>query len=564
MFERYTEEARKAIFYARYEASQSGSCEIETEHLLLGILRADAQLVHRLSLSAANVEAIQARVRKASEGRPNTPTSRDLPLSDSGKRALKYAAEEARGLNQNHIGSEHLLLGISSEESALAAAILRDYGFGSDRLRQEAIQRAAVPMVPKRAETPPLPSPFRDLLREADNDAFGPLVGREREVERVIHILSRRAKRNAVLIGEAGVGKTAIVEGLAHRMAQASVPSFLAQRRLVALDASSLLIPGRRSASRDELEDVLANLPDPANTILFVRGLFNLVAAGSAWTVVEAMRALEPQLAHSGMQCIATGSPSGLRATVENAGALARHFEVVRVAPVNEEDAIRIVSSLKPRFERFHEVTFGDGAIETAVHASGCFKTGRHLPDRAIDLIDEAAAAVKLRRESEPREVAEIRTRIRQHVRAMENAIANHEFDAARRYSDEERRERENLERLRKQCKPEDVAPSTVTPKDIAAVVAARAGVTVAAVERVLDARGTGELQRTASELTATLPAACDWLPLVAEYLVRCSTEEAEALAKAITSAKAKLSGSKTCQGPGGENGPSADCKPSE
>src|SRR5439155_448712 len=196
----------------------------------------------------------------------------------------KYAAEEAQGLKQSHIGPEHLLLGISREESSAAAAILRDYGFGADRLRQVAIRQAAQALVQKRAEAPPLPSSLRDLVAAAENDESGPLVGRERELARIIHILSRRTKNNAVLIGEAGVGKTAIVEGLAQRMAQANVPAFLAQRRLVALDTSSLLIPGRRNASRGELEDVFANVPDPANTILFVRGLFNLATAGSAWT----------------------------------------------------------------------------------------------------------------------------------------------------------------------------------------------------------------------------------------------------------------------------------------
>jgi len=291
------------------------------------------------------------------------------------------------------------------------------------------------------------------------------------------------------LIGKAGVGKTSFVEGLASRMTEGIVPTFLEQRRLIALDTSSLLIPGRSTPPRGEFENVLANVPDPANAILFVRGLFNLAAAGSAWTVVEAMHALEPQLANSGMQCIATGSPAGLRATLERAGMLARHFDVVAVAPVTEEDAIRIVSGLKARFERFHEVTFGDGAIETAVYASGLFLPGRHLPDRAIDLIDEAAAVVKLRRESEPAEMADVRRSIRQTVRAMENAIANHEFDAARRFSEEERRGREKVEELRRQYKAEDPAQNTVTPEDVAAAIAARRSYRYGSPARARDER---------------------------------------------------------------------------
>jgi ATP-dependent Clp protease ATP-binding subunit ClpC len=360
-------------------------------------------------------------------------------------------------------------------------------------------------------------------------------------MERIIHILSRRTKNSAVLIGEAGVGKTTIVEGLAQRIAEADVPSMLAERRLVALDTSSLMAPSQRNPRSGEFDDVLAGLSGPSNTILFVRGLFNVAAAGTAWAAVEAMHALEPLLAHGGLQCIATGSPLGLRHTVERAGMLARHFEVVDVAPVNEEEAIRIISGLKPKFERFHEVIFGDGAIETAVHASGHFLPHRHLPDRAIDLIDEAAATVKLRRETEPHEVSEARKRVRLQARATEDAIARHDFAAARRHSDEERRERENLEQLRKQYEPEDAAKNTVTPEDITAAVAARAGVPVAAVERVLQMKAMSEMQRISGELSAKVSLeAREWLPFLAAYLVRCSAAEAEGLAQAIAAAKGK------------------------
>jgi ATP-dependent Clp protease ATP-binding subunit ClpC len=247
MFERYTEQARKAVFFARYEASQCGSTQIETEHLLLGILREDTQLAQRLSLSPAKVEKIRAQICKPFEGRSSTSTSVDLPLSPLCKRALKYGAEEADRLKQRNIAPEHLLLGILREESAPVAAILRDFGFSFDRVRDEAIRRAAERIAPKPVESLPTTGPFRDLIQAAASDESGPLVGREREVERIIRILSRRTKNNVFLIGEAGVGKTAIVEGLAQRMAQARVPSFLEDRRLVALDTSSLLIPAQRT-----------------------------------------------------------------------------------------------------------------------------------------------------------------------------------------------------------------------------------------------------------------------------------------------------------------------------
>jgi ATP-dependent Clp protease ATP-binding subunit ClpC len=216
-----------------------------------------------------------------------------------------------------------------------------------------------------------------------------------------------------------------------------------------------------------------------------VRGLFNLAAAGSAWAVVEAMREMEPHLAHGGIQCIATGSPAGLRETIEKAGMLARHFEVVPVAPVTEQDAVRIVSGLKRGFEQFHEVTFAEGAIETAIAASGRFLPDRHLPDRAIDLIDEACAAVKLRRERQ------------------------------------------------------EAASSMVTAEDVEAAVAARAGVPVADVRRVLEEKVPGELERIAGLLEAQVPAgAREWVPFLAAYLARCSPAEAAALAQAIAAAR--------------------------
>lgn len=538
MFERYTQQARRAVFRARHEASQCGSTVIETEHLLVGILREDQELTRHLLLSTANIDTIQQRVRKAFEGRKPTSTSVDLPFSASGRRCLTYAAQEAEGLKHAHVGADHLLLGISREESSTAAGILREYGLGPDRLRLESIQRAAPPVVEKGAAA--APAAIRNLVEEARTEETGPLVGRERELERIIHILSRRTRNHVVLIGDAGVGKTAIVEGLAQRMAEGNVPSSLQNRRLLALDASSLLA-GRPGALHGGADDVLSLVRDPDNTILFVRGLFNLPSAGSAWAVVEAMHALEPQLALTRMQSIATGSLAGFRAALEKAGMLARRFEAVPVAAVSEKDAIEIVSSLKVKFERFHGVTFGEGAIETAVYASGPFLPGRALPDRAIDLMDEAAVAVRLRKELEPPEMAEIRKRIRRHAREMENAIGRHEFDVARHHSDEQQKEQENLEWLQNQPKPPEVAQGSVTPADILAAVAMRVGAPLAAVERVFQSARASEFQQWSRELAA-LPSAepREWLPFLCAYLARCPEAEAEALARAILAGKPK------------------------
>jgi ATP-dependent Clp protease ATP-binding subunit ClpC len=541
MFERYTEKARRSLFLARYEASQCGSPQIEPEHLLIGILREDAPLSRRLSISEANLETIRTRLRANLAGKKILSTSVDMPLSKDTKKVLEYAAAEADNLKHSHVGADHLLLGIALDQSSGAAAILHEYGLSLERLREVAIERASEPAAPTPKAVEASAGPFRDLLAEAEKGEQTPLVGREREMERILRVLSRRTRNNVALIGEAGIGKTALVEGLAHRMVQAEVPAFLADRRLLAMDANSLLLPSIRAIVRGAHESVIDSLSHPSSTILFIRGLFNLPVAGSAWTIVEAMRSLEPQLATNGLHCIATGSPAGFRASIEKAGTLTRLFEVIPVVPVNEEDAVRIVSVLKHKFEQFHEVTISDGAIETAVYASGPFLPGRHLPDRAIDLIDEACVAVKLRHEPEPPEMVAVRKRIRQHLRAVEKAIEQHEFAAARRYSDEEKKERDNLAALRAQSQPDTLQRGLVTSEDVVAAVAARARVSAEAVERVLQTARNSEFQRIVNELAA-MPSvkALDWLPLLASYLVRCPAAEAEALAKAILSAKAK------------------------
>ena len=471
MFEKYTEAARKAVFFARYEASQSGSPYIEVDHLLLGILHEEGHLLVRALRSPAKVEALREQIRRGFPAREKTSTSVDLPVSVGCKRVFAYASEEAMRINQNEIGCGHLLVGIWREQTSTAARLLRENGVTTAQLRDELVHE-------REPSEGAAPAAGRDLVGAAGRGELGPLVGRERDLERMIQILSRRTKNNPVLIGEAGVGKSAIIGGLACRIAVGDAPPTVADRRVIAVDASSL------TGARD-WEEAL-HIP---GAILFVRGLFNLAAAGSAWAVVEAMHALEPYLASGEVQCIATGSPAGLKETLDKAASLARHFEVVNVAPVSEPDAVRIVAGLKTQFETFHGVTFAEGAVETAVAISGRFLPGRHLPDRAIDLIDEAAAAVRLKREGQPQETS-----------------------------------------------------STVTAEDIEAAVATRAGVPVAAVKRVLEEKEPGELDRITGLLVAQVPVeAREWTPFLAAYLARCSPAEAAALAQAIAAARPPL-----------------------
>jgi ATP-dependent Clp protease ATP-binding subunit ClpC len=536
MFERYTESARQAIFIARYEASQSGSPFIETQHLMLGILRSDGRMAMRLLKAPEKIDSIREQIEKQVVRREKISGSVDLPLSHECKRALAYGAEEAERLHHKHIATAHLFLGLLREKECAASKIMRENGVTDAELKQEVIRLSPeVTAAAKPDRVSSLVDGARDLTAAARRDELSPLIGRERELERTIQTLSRRTRNNPVLVGEPGVGKNALVHGLAQRIADGAVPAILRERPILAIDASSLI-----SAANSESEPPPLR-PTDGNPILYIQGLFDLAGKSGGWNVLEAVRILEPQLARGGVQCIATGTPFGLRLTVERAETLASHFEVVGVLPPNEEDAIQIVSGVKNQYEKFHGVVVTDEAIRAAVSASRWFLRHRQLPDRAIDLIDEAGARVKLRCESEPRETADLRKRIRLITRRMENAIANHEFDKARLCSDEERKERQNLDRLRAEL-TQHPPSNVVTAEDIVEAVAGRAGVTVPIVKSLLEGKGMEQWEPIAKELAAQLPfGGREWADGLAAYLAGCTAEEAETLANAIRAAKEKI-----------------------
>ncbi len=486
MFEKYTETARKVIFVARYEASRFGSENIETEHLLLGILRTEGPLALRLLKGPEKIESIREQVEKQFPRREKVSTSVDFPVSLECKRVLAYGAEEAERLNQKHIAPEHLLLGLLREEKCVASKILVKAGLTASQLREEAIRLASTgtpATAPGRGSSST--EGFRDLTEMARNGAPSPLIGRERELERTLQILSRRTKSNPVLIGEAGVGKNAIVHGLAERIADGGVPTSLAERPILAIDASSLL--------SSEQGGKLAEIANQTNAILYVRGLFDLAGKATGWGLLEAIHFLEPHLAHGTLQCIATGTSVGFRQTMERAAFLASHFEVVGVLPPSEEETVRIISGVKEQYEKFHGVVVTNEAIEAAVSASRWFLRHRHLPDRAIDLIDEAGARVKLRCERQPREL--------------------------------------------KQDPPSNI----ITPEDIMEAVAGRAGVPVSVVKSV-QVKELEQLELIAKALAAQIPlGGREWVEGLATYLAGCSQEEAEKLVQAIRTAKANL-----------------------
>src|SRR5690242_9724813 len=477
--------ARRVIFFARYEASQFGSPYIETEHLLLGLLREDKALTNRFLRSHASIESIRKQVEGHIPVREKVSTSVELPLSQECKRVLAYAAEEAERLAHKHIGTEHLLLGLLREDKSFAAEILHERGLRLSTLREELSRSQSEKVASQRPKESSLLAEFsRDLTQAAMDNTLDPLIGRDYELERVVQILCRRTKNNPVLIGEPGVGKTAIVEGLAQRIAEGNVPSFLADKRILALDLS-LIVAGTkyRGQFEERLKTIMKELMEAQNAIIFIDELHTLVGAGSAEGSLDAANILKPALSRGEIQCIGATTPAEFRKSIERDRSLERRFQAVKVPPPDEGQTIKILFGIKERYEKFHAVTYGDEAITNSVYLSSRYIPDRFLPDKAVDLIDEAGARVKLRQSTLPEEMTDVQKRIKFVVHRMENAIANHEFEKARFYSDEERKERENLRLLREKYNIDETAMGVVSREDIEEVVSRWTGVPVTSIK---------------------------------------------------------------------------------
>ncbi len=448
MFERYTEKARRVIFFARYEASQFGSPNIETEHLLLGLIREDKALTNRfLRARHATLESIRRQVEGHTTIRESVSTSVDLPLSDECKRVLAFAAGEAEGLGHKHIGTEHLLLGLLREEKCFAAEILRERGLQLDALRQE-LSRVAHQSAPLRSmETSPATEPAKDLTQAAMDGQLEPIVGRDLELECIMAILAGRHKNNPLLLGERGVGKTAIVEGLAQRIADGVVPAFLAEKRILAL-GPELIADGPRDRQRfEELKKLLG--ANPSEVILFIDDLQDLIGSTANSEMPEGLRVLRYALLYTGVQCILTGTVSDNGEPAQQTSWFRQYCRRMHVRPLDAGVTLIALKARKSRLEKFHGVTFTEEALDFAAHSAAGYLPGSPLPGKAIELLDAAGSLVKLRQGAPPQEIADAEKHRRSIIHHMETAIANHEFEKARFYSDEERKESENLRALK-------------------------------------------------------------------------------------------------------------------
>ena len=476
------------LFFARYEASQLGSISIETEHLLLGLIREGKGLTSRIfARSHLSLENIRKEIEGRTVFREKVSTSVEIPFSAETKRVLQYAAEEADRLLHNYIGTEHLLLGILREERSVAATILMEKGMRLHQVREDIVQLLNEKTSLTRVKETPLLAEFsRDLTEAAMKNVLDPLVGRDYELERVQQVLCRRTKNNAVLIGEPGVGKTAIVEGLAQKIVFGDVPHFLADKRLLALDIS-LIVAGTkyRGQFEERLKAIMKELVDNPHIIVFIDELHTLVGAGSAEGSLDAANILKPALSRGEIRCIGATTPAEYRKYIEKDRSLERRFQAIKVEPPSEGETISILLGIKDRYEQFHHVEYTREALEAAVYQSSRYITDRFLPDKAIDLVDEAGARAKLREAGYSAEFGEINKSIRVAVEQMESAVSRKDFDKAQFFREQEQVARENLQFVREKFDVRSSARKVVVSRaEIDDVVSKWTGVPLSSINQ--------------------------------------------------------------------------------
>jgi len=485
VFEKFNEKARRALFFARYEASKLGSRVIESEHILLGILREGEESVAELF---RRFHVKPEEVRREIEGErvfvERISSTAELPLSEESKKILAYAAHEAESMLHGSVGSEHLLVGVLRVEGCLAMRVLVQHGFDVYSLREEVLSITRErESAQQKKELPFLSEYARDLTASAAQGVFDPLVGREREVERIVQILSRRTKNNPILLGEPGVGKTAIVEGLAQRIVEGRVPVFLATKKVLAVDLS-LIVAGTkyRGQFEERLKGILKELRENRDIIVFVDEIHSLIGAGSAEGSLDAANILKPALSRGEVACIGATTLKEYRKFIEKDRSLLRRFQAVIVNPPTNEETLTILEGIKERYEQFHKVRYGDEALRSAIYQSARYIADRFQPDKAIDVLDEAGAKVKLRRVRDTQHLRQIEQEIRDVVKQMKESISKKDFESAVFLREREIELRDDLLRVT-EAAPEE-GELEVTARDVEEVVSAWTGVPVSALRK--------------------------------------------------------------------------------
>ena len=487
-FDKFTDRARKVLTLAQDEAQRFNHNYIGTEHLLLGLVREGEGVAARV-LENMNVEL--AKVRTAVEfiiGRGDRPVVGEVGLTPRAKRVIELAIDEARRLGHNYIGTEHLLLGLVREGEGIAAGVLESLGVNLDKVRHEVIRvlsqssSAGPTQETKRAsKTPTVDALGINLTEAARADKLDPVIGREKEIERVIQILGRKTKNNPALIGEPGVGKTAIAEGLAHRIVAGDVPDILLNKRVLTLDIGSLVAGTKyRGEFEERLKKIIEELRNTNDAVLFIDELHTLVGAGAAEGAIDAANILKPPLARGELQCIGATTLDEYRKYIERDAALERRFQPVMVEEPTLEQTIDILMGIRERYEQHHKVTISDEAVKAAADLSSRYITDRHLPDKAIDLIDEAASRVRLRHSSAPPALRESQKDLDRITKEKDAAINNQEYEQAAALREAEATAREATEALRGEWQNSISGDQpTVDEEEIAQVVAMWTGIPV-------------------------------------------------------------------------------------
>jgi ATP-dependent Clp protease ATP-binding subunit ClpC len=496
MYERFTDRARKVMQLANQEAQRFNHEYIGTEHMLLGLVKEGTGVAANVLKNLdVDLRKIRLEVEKLVQSGPEMITMGKLPQTPRAKKVIEYSMEEARNLNHNFVGTEHILLGLLREQEGVAAQVLMNLGLKLEEVREEVLNllgngleggegserggressggsEGSERKQGGKSKTPALDSFGRDLTELAKQGKLDPVIGRAEEIERAIQVLCRRTKNNPVLLGEAGVGKTAIVEGFAQLVISGEVPEILADKRIVVLDLAMMVAGTKyRGQFEERIKAVMNEVRRAKNTILFIDELHTLVGAGGAEGAIDAANVLKPALARGEIQCIGATTLDEYRKYIEKDNALARRFQEIIVEPTSNVETIEILKGLRKRYEDHHRVQITDDAVSAAVDLSSRYITGRCLPDKAIDVIDEAGARVRLRTMSRPPDLKEIDEDIERLNKEKEDAVANQDFEKAANLRDQADKLRKKKDQIKREWREKSQETDGVVDEEVVAEV---------------------------------------------------------------------------------------------
>ncbi len=489
MYEKFTDRARKVLNLARQEAQRFNHSYIGTEHLLLGLVKEGSGVAASvLEGMDVDLRRVRTEIEKMVQPGPDTAQAGSPPLTPRTKKVLDYAMEEAQQLGHSYLGTEHLLLGLLRETEGVAAKILMNLGLRLEDVREKVLDLlgsdagAQTPEFTEKrpgregkTKTPALDAFGRDLTEQAREGKLDPVIGREREIERVIQILSRRTKNNPVLLGEAGVGKTAIVEGLSQRIVSGNVPEILRSRRIVALDLAMMVAGTKyRGQFEERIKAVMNEVARVKNVILFIDELHTLVGAGGAEGAIDAANVLKPSLSRGELQCIGATTLDEYRKHIEKDGALERRFQTIVVEPPSKEETFEILKGLRDKYEAHHRVRITDKALEAAIDFSVRYISGRFLPDKAIDVIDEAGARVRLKTMTKPPDLKKREDEITKLDKEKDEAVANQDFERAAKLRDQVDKAKKALEAVQREWRQNAIETDGIVDEEVVAETVSR------------------------------------------------------------------------------------------